>query len=96
MHLGDRGCIKGKGAIGNYLWKLLKRRWGIPKSIYDVTAIETLISTQWCTSVNTPRPALLHNGTYDHANTSGRITVITDINAKKIKRNFFNTLNKGL
>jgi inosine-uridine nucleoside N-ribohydrolase len=95
IHLGDRNRIKGKGDVGNYLWKLFMKRWGIPKSIYDVTAIEALISFKWCTSITAPRPALLNNGKYDHSKTNSHITVITDISAKEIKRNFFEALNKA-
>jgi hypothetical protein len=71
------------------------KRWGLPKSIYDVTAIEALMSFEWCTSISAPRPALMKNGKYDHSNTKGQITVITDINAKEIKKNFFKALNKA-
>jgi inosine-uridine nucleoside N-ribohydrolase len=95
VHPGDRGRIKGKGDIGDYLWKLFMKRWGLPKSIYDVTAIEALMSFEWCTSISAPRPALMKNGKYDHSNTKGQITVITDINAKEIKKNFFKALNKA-
>jgi purine nucleosidase len=91
----DRPHIKKKGAIGDYLWKLFMRKFGLPKSIYDVAAIAALKIPHSCTWVAAPRPELRNDGTYNHARTQGTITVATDINADLIKKDFFASLKRA-
>ncbi len=91
----DRKYVKSKGEIGSYLWKLFMRRFGIPKSIYDVVALAGLKSPDWCTWETCPRPRLLNSGTYDHETTTGMITVATGINAEMIKKDLFAVLKKA-
>jgi purine nucleosidase len=89
----DKKRIKGKGEIGNYLWKLfMRRRLGLPKPVYDVAAIAALKSPEWCKWITTPRPALLEKGKYDHTRAGGVMKVVTDINEKMIKEDFLSIL----
>jgi len=90
----DKSHIHGKGEIGDYLWKIFIQRIWKPKAIYDVVAIAALKSMDWCTWITAPRPALLRNGKFDHANSKGMITVITDIDEKRMKKDFLSSLNK--
>lgn len=94
ISLTDRRHIKGKGEIGDYLWALFMRRFGIPKAIYDVTAIAAIKSPDLCSWVHSPRPALLSNGEYDHSNTDGIIRVAVDIDKRAIRHDFFSLLNR--
>jgi inosine-uridine nucleoside N-ribohydrolase len=97
IYRNDKHRIKGKGKIGDYLWKLfMMRRFGLPKPIYDVAAIAALKSPELCTRETYPRPAFLSNGKYDHSKTNGDITVVTDINVEKIREDFFCLLNGGI
>lgn len=94
IYRSDKERIKGKGKIGDYLWRLfMLRRLGLPKPIYDVAAIAALKSPDWCRLEKAPRPALLKNGKYDHSHTKGLITVVTDINEKMIREDFFRVMN---
>lgn len=93
IYLSDKQRIRGKGAIGDYLWKLfLLKRFGFPKPVYDVAAIAALKAPEWCTWQAAPRPAFLKNGKYDHARTKGLITVVTDIDERKIREDFLRLL----
>jgi purine nucleosidase len=94
IYKGDRNSIEGKGEIGDYLWKLFMKRLWKPKAVYDVVAIAALKSMSWCTWITAPRPRLLRNGKFDHSNTKGKITVITDIDAALIKKDFLNSLDR--
>ena len=92
VHWRDRRHIQGKGDVGDYLWKLFMRRLGIPKAIYDVVAVAALKIPGSCTWLTAPRPELLKDGTYDHSRREGSITVVTDIKAEQIKKDFFAAL----
>jgi len=94
VSLQDRGSIKGRGTIGNYLWKLFMRRFGLPKAIYDVVAVAALKIPDASTVITVPRPELRNDGTYNHDRPQGSITVVTDINAELIKKDFFASLEK--
>ncbi len=93
IYRNDENYIKGKGEIGDYLWKIFTQRLWKPKAVYDVVAVAALKSMDWCTWLIAPRPSLLKNGKFDHENTKGTITVITDIDRERIKKDFFDTLN---
>jgi len=95
VRIQDRLHIKGRGLIGDYLWHLFMRRLGISKAIYDVVSIAALKIPHSCTWLTAPRPELRSDGTYNHNRTQGTITVITDINAENIKKDFFTCLNRG-
>jgi len=92
--LKDRKFIKGRREIGEYLWKLYRKRLGLPKSIYDVAAIALLAVPEYCKVQTVPRPALLMDGTYDHKNSKGEMKVMTDIDAHSVRQDFFETLNR--
>jgi inosine-uridine nucleoside N-ribohydrolase len=95
IYRSDKHRIKGKGGIGDYLWKLfLKKRFGFPKAIYDVAAIAALKSPEWCATETAPRPSLLQSGKYDISKTGGTLTVVTDINVEEIRRDFFRLLDE--
>ncbi len=96
ISLIDRQHIKGKGDIGNYLWSLFMRRFGIPKAIYDVAAIAALKSPEMCSWLHSPRPALMKNGEYDHSITNGTIDVAFDIDRKAMRNDLFRVLNKSV
>ncbi len=97
IYVCDRPRIKGKGEIGDYLWRLfIMRRFGLRKPVYDVAAVAALKSPEWCTIETAPRPAFLSNGTYDHSKTNGQIKVVTDINVEKIREDFFCLLDRGI
>ncbi|MBI5055745.1 MAG: nucleoside hydrolase [Nitrospirae bacterium] len=94
IYKSDKQRIKGKGEIGNYLWKLfMMRRFGFPKPVYDVAAIAALKSPEWCAQITAKRPAILENGKFDHSDTKGTMTVITDIDAESIKKDFLDSLD---
>lgn len=96
IYRGDKPRIKGNGEIGDYLWRLfIMRRFGLPKPVYDVAAVAALKSPEWCTIETAPRPVFLRNGKYAHSKTTGEIRVVTDINVKKIREDFFSLLNSG-
>ncbi len=88
----DENYIKGKGEIGDYLWKIFMQRLWKPKAVYDIAAVAALKSPDWCRCITAPRPALLKNGRFNHENTKGTITVITDIAEDKIKKDLFDVL----
>jgi inosine-uridine nucleoside N-ribohydrolase len=90
----DKRHVKGRGEIGDYLWKIFMRRLWKPKSIYDIVAIAALKMPVCCTWITAPRPCLLKNGRYDHTCKNGLITVAVDINKEMIRKDFFNLLNK--
>jgi purine nucleosidase len=95
IYMNDRPRLKGKGEIGDYLWKLfMRRRFGFPKPVYDVAAVAVLKSPGWCTAETAPRPELLKNGKYEFSKTSGMLTVVTDINAEEIRSDFFRLLDE--
>jgi len=94
IYYHDKRRIKGKGEIGDYLWKLfMMRRLGFPKPVYDVAAIAVLKSPEWCTRETAPRPVFLKNGRYDHAHARGLVSVVTGINAEKIREDFFRLMD---
>jgi len=95
IRLKDRVHIEGRRLIGNYLWKLFMRRFGLPKAIYDVAAVAALKIPLACTTVTAPRPELRNDGTYTHKYAHDTITVVTDINAGLIKKDFFASLEKA-
>jgi purine nucleosidase len=95
VRMRDRGSIRGRGDIGNYLWKLFMKKFGLPKAVYDVAAIGALKISHARTVITAPRPELLNDGTYNHAHAQGTITVVTDINTDLIKKDFFASLERA-
>jgi purine nucleosidase len=96
IYRGDKQRIKGQGEIGDYLWRLfMRRRFGLPKPVYDVAAIAALKAPDWCRLATAPRPALLTNGRYDHSHTKGLITVVTDLNEDEIRNDLFRLLERA-
>lgn len=95
LYRRDKKHVKGKGDIGDYLWKIYMRRLGIPKAIYDVAAVAALKSKRFITLERAPRPALLSNGKYDHTKARGAINVITGINKELIRSDLFEVFNKA-
>jgi len=96
ISLLDRVHIKGRGEIGDYLWSLFMRRFGIPKAIYDVAAIAALKSHEMCRWIHSPRPALMNNGEYDHSSTNGTIHVVVDIDRIAIRNDLFSVLSRAV
>jgi inosine-uridine nucleoside N-ribohydrolase len=92
--LSDRKQIKDHGEIGRYLWKLYMRRWGIPKSVYDVAAIAFFTVPEHCTVQTVPRPALVMDGTYDHSNAKVNMNVVTDVKPDHIRQDFLKALSR--
>ncbi len=95
ISLLDKRNIKGKGDIGNYLWKIFMRRFGIPKALYDVAAIAVLKSPDMCNWIKSPRPALMNNGEYNHASTNGTMHVAVDIDRDAMRNDLFSVLNRA-
>jgi purine nucleosidase len=94
IYYSDKRRIKGRGGIGDYLWRLfMMRRFGFPKPVYDVAAIAVLKSPGWCKLETAPRPAFLKNGRYDHAHAKGQVTVVTGIHTDKIREDFFRLMD---
>ncbi|MEW6600321.1 MAG: nucleoside hydrolase [Nitrospirota bacterium] len=97
IYCRDKARIKGKGAIGDYLWRLfIMRRFGFPKPVYDVAAVAAVKSRDLYTAETAPRPAFLDNGKYDHSMTVGEIKVVTGINVEKIRADFFALLDGSI
>ncbi len=88
--------VKGRGAIGDYLYKIFVEyhtdHYAWSKVIWDITAIAWLINPEWVPSYICPSPILTRDGTWSFDPRRHFIRVASDAHRDEIFKDLFRKL----
>ncbi|MDA0836902.1 MAG: nucleoside hydrolase [Planctomycetota bacterium] len=89
--------VKGKGAIGDYLFEIFKDygkdKFAWSKVIWDISTVAWLINSDWIPTVLTHSPILTDQITFSHDPSRHLMRVAIDANRDAVFGDFFKRLN---